>query len=286
MENHPSSAGQHAAGVVVTQEPIAEFVAVNFKTGGAMCDKKDAEDLNLLKIDALGLTQLSVFERTLELIGIPSRNGFLETIPLDDAAAFEVLNRGHFAGIFQFTGSTVKSLTKEITIDHIEDMIAITALARPGPIGSGGAEQWVRRRNGVDKVTYPHELFRPHVEMTLGIVLYQEQVMQIGRDIGDLSWEDVNALRRAMSKSLGKEFFDKYGDRWKASAIAKGIPASILDGVWDDLCNYGAMAFNRSHSVAYGLVSYWCCWLKAHHPSSSPPLPSTWKETRTSRSPS
>src|SRR4029077_5637284 len=119
---------------------------------------------------------------------------------------------------------------------------------------------------GLSPVSYPHELFKPYLEKTLGIVVYQEQVMEIGRNIGDLTWDDVTLLRKAMSKSLGKEYFDQFGNRWKAGAIQKGIPEHILTRVWDDLCAYGSWAFNRSHSVAYGLVSYWSCWLKAHYP--------------------
>lgn len=267
MEGHPSVSSQHAAGIVLTQEPVREFVAVDAKTKCAMCDKKDAEELNLLKIDALGLTQLSIFERTLELIGRPPTSAarFLEQLPLDDVKAFNVLNAGHFAGIFQFMGSALKSLTRQVTITSISDIIAITALARPGPLASGGAQDWCNRKNGAE-VTLPHPIFEPYLRDTLGVVMYQEQVMRIGREVGDLSWEDVTALRKAMSRSLGKEFFNQYGDRWKDAAEKKGVPRSVLDKVWDDLCAYGSWSFNASHAVAYGFVSYWCCWLKAHHP--------------------
>lgn len=272
FEGHPRHYSQHAAGVVLASVPITEFVAVDRRTGATMCDKKDAEDgYGLLKIDALGLTQLSIFEDALEGAGLP--RGFLETLPLDDPAAFEVLNKQQWAGIFQFNGLALQSLAKQVRISKFEDIVNITALARPGALASGGASSWVQRKNTLDgrgnanePVRYPHELFRPHLEETLGIVAYQEQVMNIGRDIGDLSWEDVTALRKAMSKSLGKEFFDQFGDRWKAGAIKKGIPAEVLEKVWDDLCAYGSWSFNKSHSVAYGLISYWCCWLKAHFP--------------------
>lgn len=266
MEGHPNVASQHAAGIVVTQEPVRNYVAVDARTKSAMCDKKDAEDLNLLKIDALGLTQLSIFERTLQLIGQPDRTGFLESLPTDDRDAFDVLNKGHFAGIFQFMGGALKSLTKQVHINKFDDIVNITALARPGPMASGGANTWVKRRTGREPVSFPHPLFEPYLSETLGIVIYQEQVLQIGREIGDLTWAQVTALRKAMSKSLGKEFFNQFGDPWKAAAMAKGIPAEVLDKVWDDLCAYGAWSFNKSHAVAYGLVSYWCCWLKAHHP--------------------
>lgn len=266
LEGHPANASQHAAGIVITEKPVREYVAMDMRTKSLMCDKKDAEELNLLKIDALGLTQLSVFERTIELIGKDPTNGWLESLPTNDKKAFEVLNKAHWSGVFQFNGMALQSLTKTIEVDNIEDIISITALARPGPMATGGAGTWCRRKMGKEPITYPHKLFQPYLKGTLGIVMYQEQVMQIGREIGDLSWEDVTALRKAMSKSLGKEYFDKYGDRWKVAARKKGIPAEVLDKVWYDLCAYGSWAFNRSHSVAYGMVSYWCCWLKAHHP--------------------
>ena len=240
-----TSNSQHAAGVVVASQPITDFVAIDRRTGATMCDKKDAEDgYGLLKIDALGLTQLSIFEDALEMANLP--RGFLETLPLDDQEAFNVLNKQQWAGIFQFNGLALQSLAKQVNINKFEDIVNITALARPGALTSGGATAWVNRKNTLEgrgnadtPVTYPHELFRPYLEETLGVVTYQEQVMNIGREVGDLSWEDVTALRKAMSKSLGKEFFDQFGDRWKAGAIKKGIPQGVLDKVWDDLCLSG-----------------------------------------------
>jgi DNA polymerase III alpha subunit len=270
MEGHPNNASQHAAGVLITQDPVTNYVAVDARTKAAMCDKKDAEELNLLKIDALGLTQLSVFERTLELMGeFPdgqARSGWLEKIPLNDQAAFDVLIKGHFAGIFQFMGGALQSLAKQTKFNHVNDLVAITALARPGPMATGGANQWVRRRAGTEEVTYPHPLIEPYLRDTLGIVVYQEQVMQIAREVGNLSWDDVTQLRRAMSKSMGEEFFNRYGDPWKEAAIKKGLPPDIAHSFWKDLCAFGSWGFNKSHAVAYGRVSYWCCWLKAHHP--------------------
>ena len=282
LEGHPTNASQHAAGVIITQEPIVTYVAVDGRTNSAMCDKKDAEDLGMLKIDMLGLTQLSVFERTLELIGVVNRDertniahlkdggqlgDYFKRLPLDDPSALNVLNNHQWSGIFQFNGPALQSIAKLIHTDNIEDIISMTALARPGPMASGGTNHWTRRKNGSEEVTFAHEVFRPYTEVTLGVVTFQEQVMQIGREVGGLSWDDVTQLPRAMSRSLGKEFFDKYGDRWKAGAIKKGVPNAVAEKYWDDLCSYGSWAFNRSHAVAYGLVSYYCCWLKAHYPS-------------------
>lgn len=264
MEGHPRHYSQHAAGVVISEQRVSEIVAVDHRTGATMCDKKDAEELNLLKIDALGLTQLSVFEDTLEMAGL--KRNFLDTLPLDSQEAFNVINAGKFTGIFQFNGLALQGIARSFKTTEFNDIVSVTALARPGPLASGGASEWIRRRNGDHPVTYLHPIFEPYLKDTLGIVLYQEQVMEIGRNIGGLDWGQVTALRKAMSKSLGKEYFDQFGDPWKRGAIAKGVDPKDADKVWDDLCAYGAWSFNKSHSVAYGLISYYCAYLKAHHP--------------------
>lgn len=264
FEGHPRHYSQHAAGVVIASEPISKYVAIDNRTHATMCDKEDAEKLNLLKIDALGLTQLSIFEDTISAAGL--EQSILDEIPLEDQAAFDILNAGSFSGIFQFNGIALQSITEQFKVTRFNDIVSITALGRPGPLASGGAHEWVRRKNGISPITYPHPLFEPYLSDTLGIPLYQEQVMEIGRNIGNLSWADVSALRKAMSKSLGKEYFDQFGDPWKAAAIAKGVAPKDAEKIWDDLCAYGAMGFNKSHAVAYGLISYWCCWFKAHYP--------------------
>jgi DNA polymerase III alpha subunit len=266
LEGHPSGSSQHAAGLLLTESPIADHVAIDWRTKAAMCDKYDAEALNLLKIDALGLTQLSIFERTLELIGVPPRSGWLEKLPIDDPRAFGVLNDGRFAGIFQFNGPALQSLTKQITVERLDDIVSITALARPGPMANGGANMWVKRRVGVAAVEYDHAIMEPFLSDTLGIVMYQEQVLRIGREIGDLSWADVTQLRKAMSKSLGEEYFDRWGDPWKEGVQKRGMSKETADRVWKSLCGFGSWAFNKSHAVAYGLVSYYCCYLKAYYP--------------------
>lgn len=263
MEGHPRHYSQHAAGIVVTADPVTDYVAVDARTGATQCDKKDAEELNLLKIDALGLTQLSVFEDALLLAGKDIH--YLETVPLDDKASFEIINNKQFSGIFQFNGPALQSICNQIKIENLEDIISVTSLARPGPMASGGTNEWVKRKNG-KPVEYPHPTFEPYLKTTMGMVAYQEQVMQICREIGDMSWEDVSTLRKAMSKSLGKEFFDQYGNKFKAGAMKRGMNGPMLDKIWDDLCAYGAMCFNRSHAVAYGIISYWCAYMKAHFP--------------------
>jgi DNA polymerase III alpha subunit len=264
MEGHPKNKSQHAAGILVTERPVKEYVAVDSKTGGTHCDKKDAEELNLLKIDALGLTQLSVFEDTLEAIGKDA--AWLDAIPTDDPKAFQVLNDRKYSGIFQFEGAALQRVAAEINITCLDDIVSLTALARPGPLSSGSTAHWIKRKNGKEDVKIAHAVFEPYLGDTFGVVVYQEQIMSIVREVGGLSWEDTSNLRKAMSKSLGREFFDQYGDPFKKECVEKGVPFEVAFDVWDSLCAFGAWCFNKSHAVAYGLISYQCAYLKAHYP--------------------
>lgn len=264
LESHPRHHSQHAAGMVVTDKPVIEYVAVDSRTNAVHCDKNTAEELELLKIDCLGLTQLGIFEQCLSMCGLP--HDHLDTIRLDDPEAYAVLNRRQYSGIFQFTGIAVRGVADNIHFENIEDIIAVGALARPGPMGGGATRQWILRRSGQKPVEYPHKSFIPHTKNTYGVIVYQEQVMTLCKDIGEMTWDDVTALRRGMSRSKGREHFAVYGNKFRQGAIKRGIDPSIIDGLWDDICSYGNMCFNRGHSCAYGIVTYQCCWLKAHYP--------------------
>ena len=266
MEGHPSVSSQHAAGLLLTQDPIAEYVAVNARTRAAWCDKKDAETLNLLKVDALGLTQLSIFERTLELIGERPTSHYLERIPFDDPVAFEVLNKKQYAGIFQFTGTALRSLANQITFEKLDDLVAMTALARPGPLASGGAMAWINRRNGEPVPPPLHPLLGELTADTYGVVMYQETVMKITRELGQFSWADTAAIRKLMSNRSGDEAFRRFEDQFLQGATDNGMSRDAALTVWKQIDTMGSWAFNKSHAVAYGIVSYWCCWLKGHYP--------------------
>lgn len=264
LEGHPRHYGQHAAGVVVTERPVEEYVAIDWRTNSTHCDKKGAEALNLLKIDALGLTQLSILEDCLEMIG-KSRE-WLIGYPTDDPKAFEVLNNGRWSGIFQFNGPALQSIAQAVQVVELEDVIAITALARPGPMASGGTAQWIERKNGKSPVTYLHPMFEDILKTSLGIVVYQEQVMRVVREVGGFSWEDTSRIRKVMSDRKGAETFAREEAKFVEGATGNGLKAELAKEVWKALSQYGSWAFNRSHSVAYGFISYWCCVLKAHHP--------------------
>jgi len=264
IEQHAQYSGQHAAGVVVTDKPLAHYCSVDTPKSAMQVDKYDAESLNLLKIDALGLRTLTVINDTLEQIG-KSREWLLNQ-PTDDAKAFALLNEHRFAGVFQFEGLAVQSLSKTMTVESLADICALTALARPGPMHSGGAVEYCRRRTGASEAKCLHPSIAHLTDETHGIVVYQEQVMQIAREMGRMSWEDVSTLRKAMSKSLGKEYFDQFYSQFAEGARAQGITDEESRYVWDQINTMGSWSFNKSHAVAYGLVSYWCLLLKAHYP--------------------
>lgn len=264
MENHAHYKGQHAAGIVITNQPIARFCSIDRRTGSIHGDKKDAEIINLLKIDVLGLRTLTVIQDVLKQIGWS--NDEIVKYPLDDDDAFKVLRDYRFNGIFQFEGSALQSLCRQLQPTNFEDISALTALGRPGPLSSGGATEFIRRSTGRSKVTYLHPLVESITKVTYGVVIYQEQVMQIARVVGKLSWEDVSSLRKAMSKSLGIEFFDQYWKKFLKGAKEQNIKEDDAKLIWENINTMGSWSFNRSHAIAYAMVSYWCLVLKAHYP--------------------
>lgn len=268
LENNPSHAGKHAAGIVLTQTPIADTVAIDDRTGATMCDKRDAEKLNLLKIDCLGLIQLTIFERCLSLIGQEptSQNGFLESIPLNDPKAFDVINQEKYSGVFQFEGKALQDLAKDVEFTDLNDLVAITALARPGPLHSGGAAQWVRRKNKQETAKPMHPALEPYTKETFGVLTYQEQVMKIIKEVGLLSWEDTSQIRKDISKTKGREALSKFESKFISGCEKNGLKEIDAKRIWAKMLDFGSYAFNKSHAVAYGLVSYYCCYLKAHYP--------------------
>ena len=263
LEGHPKHYSQHAAGVIITDKPVIDYVAIDSRSGATQCDMRDAEAMNLLKIDALGLTQLSIFEDAFELIKTPVSALF--DLSLDDLAAFEVFNRGDFLGIFQFNGKALQGITRQVTVKSFDDIVSITALARPGPINSGATQTWIERKKG-GQVLSVHPLFDPILAPTLGVIVYQEQIMQMCRAVG-MEWSDVIAVRKAMGKSQGLEAMKKWQDKFVAGCSNHGIPPSFSERLWMGMCEFGAYAFNKSHSVAYAVISYWCAWMKAYHPT-------------------
>lgn len=264
LSGTPQNAGTHASGVILTEDDLARYVAVNANTGSTMCDLREAEARNLLKLDVLGLETLNIFENTLKMAGLP--RDFLDTIPLDDQAAFDILNDGKFTGLFQYDGAALRYLTSQIKVDCFDDIAVISALARPGALASGAADAWARRKMGREAVSYPHPLLEPYLKETLGAMAYQETIMLVAREVAGMDWGAVSKLRKAIGKSMGPEAMREYGDPFKNGLLAKGIPQEVADKFWSDILGAGSYMFNKSHSVAYGFVSYQSCYLKAHFP--------------------
>jgi len=263
IEGHNRHFGQHAAGIVVSDKAITNYCAIDIKSDTCMLDKGDAELVNLLKMDCLGLRTLSVIQDCLDLIG--KDRDWLINYPFDDKKAFDIINDRKYSGIFQFEGYSLISVSKQIEIKNFHDIALLTALARPGTLSSGGTRKYIVARN-TNKPDYL-PLCKKYTEDTLGIIVYQEQVLNIVRNIGCLSWEDTSTLRKALSKSYGREYFDKFWEKFKIGAKKKhNLTEKEARKIWDNVNTMGSWAFNKSHSVAYGLISYWCMVLKAYYP--------------------
>ena len=258
LENHASHTGVHAAGIIVANVPVVEYCTVH--DGVAQIDKKDAETLNLLKIDALGLRTLGVIEDT----GCIT-NEQLYGLKLDDPEVFSIFNQAKFSGLFQFEGGAQRRVSMQVPIESFTQIDHVTALARPGPLGGGAANHYINRNAGREAVTYRHPSMAAYLSDTMGVVLYQEQVMRIVRELGQFSWEETSTIRKAMSGRKGTEFFARRGEIFSEGAAAQGIDPDQALQIWDEICSFGAWGMNKSHTCSYAVISYWCAYMKRYH---------------------
>lgn len=259
----PVNASTHAAGVLLTHDPIYKFTAVDARTNTAQVDGVEAEKRGALKIDLLSLSALSVFEETLQLAGLPL--DYLDKIPLDDQKTFDAVNEGKFVGTFQFSGRAVQNLTKEVTVTCLNDLVTLSALGRPGPISSGAAASWINRKNGKEEITYLNPSLEPYLKPYLGTLVMQETFMAIAHDIVGLSWGQVNKMRKAISKSMGAEGLREYEESFKAGLAKAGWLEEQANRFWRDIVGWGSYGFCAAHAYSYGLMSYYSFYLKANH---------------------
>jgi DNA-directed DNA polymerase III PolC len=258
LENHASHTGVHAAGFIVSNEPITEYCTV--RDGVAQIDKHDAEYLNVLKMDILGLRTLGVIE---DANCITAQE--LYDLPLTDPEVFSIFNEQKYSCLFQFEGAAQRRVAKQIPVTHFRQIDHITALARPGPLGSGAADSYIYRTRGTEEITYRHPELATWLSETLGLVLYQEQVMMIVKELGDFGWDVTSIVRKVMAKSKGKEALDVYRQKFIDGAAHHGISAETANAIWDDVASFGAWGMNKSHTVSYSVVSYWCAYMKRYH---------------------
>lgn len=267
------SLGQHAAGTVVAGEPLVKRAVVERRAEGNVVnwDKRVVEDYGLIKMDILGLSTLDVLDIAQEYI--QKRHNvkvdYLK-IPLDDPKVLDAFSRGETTGVFQFDGSGMQTLLKRLGKNGrltFEDISAATALFRPGPLDSGLTEQYVSIKQGMMSPHYDHPNMKEALKETFGVMVYQEQVMRVAQDLAGFSMAEADALRKA----IGKKDADKMA-HIKANFVAgcqktSGLTASKAETIWDKIEKFAGYGFNKSHAVAYTILSYWTCYLKVYYPA-------------------
>jgi DNA polymerase-3 subunit alpha len=266
MARHTST---HAAGVVIADRPIVEYVPL-CRAGDEIATQWPApqlEELGLLKMDYLGLRTLTILERT--LVNIERGGGArpsLEELPLDDPATFQLLAAGDTQAVFQLESEGMRKLLVRLRPDRFEDLIAVLALYRPGPLESGMIDMFIRRKHGQEAVVHPHPVLADILQDTYGCIVYQEQVMLISSRLGGFSLNEADNLRKAMGKKK-PEIMQKFAEQFVRGALANACPEQVAREIWDNIVKFGGYGFNKSHSTAYALITYQTAWCKANHRS-------------------
>jgi len=259
VENHAWHSSVHAAGIIVSNVAITEYCTV--KEGIAQIDKPDAEYLNLLKIDVLGLRTLGIIEDS----GCITAEELYQ-FTFEDKKVFDILNNSRFSGVFQFEGAAQRRISSQVPINAFKQIDHVTALARPGPMGGGATERYIKRNAGQESAIYKHPMLAEFLNDTYGVIVYQEQVMQIIREIGGFNWGDTSIVRKGISQSKGGEFINKYRQQFIEGAAKNGVTEEIAKSIWNEIYSFGAYGMNRSHTCSYAMISYYCCYMKAYHP--------------------
>ncbi|MCG7285545.1 DNA polymerase III subunit alpha [Cellulomonas sp. ACRRI] len=275
LENLKRQWGVHAAGVIMSSEPLIDIIPIMKRPqDGAVITQFDyptSEGLGLIKMDFLGLRNLTILDDALRNITMNGKPPIeLEDIELDDKPTYELLARGDTLGVFQLDGGPMRSLLRQMRPDNFEDISAVIALYRPGPMGMNSHTNYALRKNGLQPITPIHpELEEPLAEVldgTYGLIVYQEQVQKAAQVLAGYSLGQADLLRRAMGKKK-KEILDKEFVPFEAGMKERGYSKPAIQAVWDTLVPFAGYAFNKAHSAGYGVVSYWTAFLKANYPT-------------------
>ena len=280
LEGTTRNAGKHAGGVVISPTVITDFAPLYCDDEGknpvTQFDKNDVETAGLVKFDFLGLRTLTIIKWALDPLNEARKKKGLdpiaiESIPLDDDASFKMLKRSETTAVFQLESRGMKELISRLLPDTFEDIIALVALFRPGPLQSGMVDNFIDRKHGREAVSYPdlewqHESLKETLEPTYGIILYQEQVMQIAQVLSGYTLGGADMLRRAMGKKKPEEMA-KQRSTFEEGAVENGIDGELAMKIFDLVEKFAGYGFNKSHSAAYALVSYQTLWMKCHHPA-------------------
>ncbi len=269
LEGLPRHASTHAAGVVIGDRPLSEYLPLYRGKKGEIVtqfDMKKVEQIGLVKFDFLGLRNLTVIENTLQLI---ARSGKtppdLTNLDFDDPATYRLLSSGDTTGVFQLESAGMKELLVRLKPARFDDITALVALYRPGPLDSGMVDDFVERKHGRQKVKYIIPELEPILKETYGVILYQEQVMKIAGALASYSMAEADGLRKAMGKKI-KEVMAQHRERFMQGAEKNGIDPDKAKSIFDLMEKFGGYGFNKSHSAAYALIAFQTAYLKAHYP--------------------
>ncbi len=269
LEGLSRHASTHAAGVVISPVPLTDYTPLykNPSDGSIMTqfDMGSVEKMGLLKFDFLGLKTLTVINKTLQYIKEGGKEFLLKDIPIEDVATYDLLSSGNTVGIFQLESAGMRDILVKMTPDRFEDLIALVALYRPGPIGSGMIDDYIKRKKGRTPVKYDLPQLKEILDETYGVILYQEQVMRIANKLANFSLGQADILRKAMGKKKPEEM-EKQKEVFIQGAIANKIPEKKAIRIFDLMANFAEYGFNKSHSAAYAYVSYQTAYLKTHYP--------------------
>lgn len=270
IEGNYRGMGVHAAGLVISSEPLNKACAVYTKqTAGEKvevisADKWDSEYLNILKIDALGLTTMGQIRIALQMIGMTLEE--LYALPLDDPETIRGFQENDVIGIFQFDGRAMRTVNMELKPDNFNEIADVCALARPGPLHNGASAEYIDVKQGKKQPRRYHPLLDDITKHTNYQIVYQEQILRIVMEIGGFDWTHAAYIRKIISKKLGEQEFNRQWERFWAGAQERDIDEETARAIWSSCITAGSYAFNNAHTVSYGMIAYWTMWLKRHHP--------------------
>ena len=273
LEGMPRHASTHAAGVVITRDPVYTYVPLAKNDESVVCQYTmvTLEELGLLKMDFLGLRNLTILEDAVQMVRQKEPDFSLENIPEDDQPVFEMLTQGKTSGVFQMESAGMTGVCVGLKPQSIEDLTAIVALYRPGPMES--IPKFIACKHNHSLISYKHPSLEPILSVTYGCIVYQEQVIEIFRRLGGYSLGQADMVRRAMSKKKVKDIERERGaflhgdpERNISGCIANGIPADVAEAIYDEIYDFANYAFNKAHAVCYAVVAYQTAWFKCHYP--------------------
>ena len=273
LEGMPRHASTHAAGVVITEKPVYEYVPLAKNDESVVCQYQmtTLEELGLLKMDFLGLRNLTVLKDAEDLVRRHTPDFRIDKVPDDDPETFRMLSEGHTSGVFQLESTGMTGVCTSLKPQSIEDITAVIALYRPGPMDS--IPRFIECSAHPEKIRYKHELLRPILDVTYGCIVYQEQVIEIFRRLAGFSLGQADLIRRAMSKKKhavidAERVAFVHGDpkRNIAGALANGVSEAVANSIYDEILDFASYAFNKAHAVSYAIVAYRTAYMKRHHP--------------------